>query len=251
MKPIRMIAMLGAALSLSACASMDVPTRNAPFETLPTTEVAAPDGFEMTRPVEAADTATRAAVSLDGPVVSVAPVAPSLTPGAPVSISSVTVRVPQSLKASEANRFLPRGDIVWRGDPVGDRHEQVRKIFETAMVQGVSSLDGPIKVDLDIEVQHFHSLSEKARYFTGGVHNIDFTWSLKDPETGQILFGPKAVQADLEGFGGKKAIQADAEGQTMKVRITDHLAKVIVEELTTPEGHKNAKLGLIQALDNS
>lgn len=245
MKLTRLIALTGLGLSLSACASVDMPTRNAPFEELPTTTVTAPDGFEMTQPMPA-DTVARAAVSVDTPAGS----APAMqVQGVPVTINSVTVRVPRSLKVSEANRFLPKGDIVWRGDPMGDRHAQVRKIFEAGLLKGVQGMDGPIKVDLDVEVIRFHSLTEKARYFTGGVHAIEFTWTLKDPETGKQLIKPRTVSADLEAFGGRKAIQADQAGQTMKVRITDHLADVIVQEMTTAEGHRNAELGLIQALN--
>lgn len=240
----RLIAVTALGLGLSACASVDTPTRNAPFEELPTGMVRVPDGFEMTGTAEA-DMVTRAAVSVAPPVSG----SLSQVQGVPVTINSITVHVPRTLKVSEANRFLPKADIVWRGDPVGDRYAQVGAIFEAGLLQGVQGMNGPTRVDLDVEVLRFHSLTEKARYFTGGVHAIEFTWTLKDPETGAVLIEPRTVNADLDGLGGRKAIEADSQGQTMKVRISDHLAAVIVEEMTTADGHHNASLGLIQALN--
>ncbi|MCU9836897.1 hypothetical protein OEZ49_03885 [Ruegeria sp. WL0004] len=174
----------------------------------------------------------------------------TIAPGqSPVQINSVTVVVPRSLKVSERNSYLPRGDIVWREDPIGDRHAQVQKIVQDAMVRGVSPLSGPVNADLEIVLKRFHALTEKARYTTGGIHAITFDITLKDPATGAQLMPPREVRADLEAFGGQQAINAEARGQTQKVRITDHLAWVIQQELTDPEGYKNASLGIIQVMN--
>jgi len=175
---------------------------------------------------------------------------PVIAGRSPVSVNSIIVRVPRSLKVSERNSYLPRGDIVWRGDPIGDRHVQVQKIFEAAFVQGVQPLDGPIKVDLDIQVVRFHSQTEKTRYTIGGIHSITFDLAIKDPKTGMLVVPVRQITADLEGFGGQQALAAEARGQTQKVRITNHLAEVIRQELTNPDGYKNASLGFMQLLVN-
>ena len=91
-----------------------------------------------------------------------------------MSINQVQVIVPRALKVSERNSYLPRGDIVWREDPIGDRHAQVQTIVQDAIVRGVTPLNGPVKADVEIVVQRFHALTEKARYTTGGVHSITF-----------------------------------------------------------------------------
>lgn len=254
MKSMRLILLMGLGLTVSACAAVDVPTRNAPYEQLPEGAVAAPAGYELTQaerqPIPAvasgqvAIPATRAATS-DGAG------ALSVVPGqAPVSVNSVTVLVPRSLKVSEANRYLPRGDIVWREDPIGDRHAQVQKIVQDAIVQGVTPLHGPVKADVVIQVSRFHALTEKARYTTGGVHSITFDLALKNPQTGELLMPVREVRADLDAFGGQQALQAEARGLTQKVRITNHLAEVIRQELSNPEGYKNASLGFFQLLNN-
>lgn len=257
MKTLRMFLVAGLGLAVTACTTVDVPTRNAPFESLPNSTVSAPTGYDLLqtqaveRPQAATghaviphqDTVTRAAASDTGTL--------NIAPGtSPVRVNSVTVVVPRSLKVSERNSYLPRGDIVWREDPIGDRHAQVQKIVQDAMVRGVSALNGPVSVDLEIVVSRFHALTEKARYTTGGVHAITFDVILKDPATGAQLTPPRTVRADLEEFGGQQAIIAMAQGQTQKVRITDHLAWVIQQELTNPEGYKNASLGFIQLLNH-
>lgn len=247
MKFTRLILLTGLGIGLSACASVDMPTRNAPFEELPTGLVQAPEGYAPVplapAPVE---TVSRGTADFDAPAL---PAAAAAAPTSGSPVQGIRVHVPRSLEVSEANRFLPSGDIVWRGDPMGDRHAQVQAIFEAAMAEGVKRLSGPIQADLVVEVVRFHSLTEKARYFTGGVHAIEFKWALKDPETGAYLTQPRLVSADLQALGGRRAIQADQAGQTMRVRITDHLADVIVQEMTTAEGHRNAELGLIQRLN--
>ena len=249
MKFARLTLMLGLGLGVSACATVDVPTRNAPYESLPQSEVTAPSGYELTRaaparlPAAAPSTRTASAELGAGAL--------QIQPGqAPVNVKSVQVIVPRSLVVSERNSYLPRGDIVWREDPIGDRHAQVQKIVQDAMQRGVGALNGPVGVDLEIVVKRFHALTEKARYTTGGVHSITFDLAVKDPATGALLMPVRTVRADLEAYGGQQAINAVARGQTQKVRITDHLANVIRQELSSPEGYKNANLGFYQLLNN-
>ncbi len=219
MKRIKLVLVLLAGGLVSACASTDATTRNAPFE-------AAPLPF-----AEAAQPSQLAAPVTD------------------VRVEDITVRVPRSLSVSEANRYLPSSDIVWREDPIGDRHAQVAAIFYGAMERGTAALDGATPVVLDIEVGRFHALTEKARYTTGGVHNINFTLTVRNAETGALIGEPRRVRADLDAFGGRQALAAEARGQTQKVRITNHLAEVIRQELTTAEGFHNPQLGFIQALN--
>jgi len=223
MKRMKLVMLLVMGGLVSACANTNVATRNAPFdgEALPTTTAAAP--------------------AIETQVLDT-----SLTD---VRVEGVTIRVPRSLTVSEANRYLPKSDIVWREDPIGDRHAQVATIFDTAMRKGAETVQGTTPVALDVKVLRFHALTEKARYTTGGVHNINFELSLRDPATGALLGEPRMVRADLDAFGGQQALQAEARGLTQKVRITNHLAEVIRQELTTETGFENPNLGFIQAMN--
>ncbi len=178
-----------------------------------------------------------------------ASITPVVAGQARVKVKSVNVTVPRSLKVSESNSYLPSGDIVWREDPIGDRHAQVQAIVQNALDTGVASLNGPVPVRLDIEVVKFHALTEKARYTTGGVHAITFNMSIRDAESGELLAPVRKVRADLDAFGGAQALRAEANGQTQKVRISNHLAEVIRQELSDPRGHRPQKKGLIGALN--
>lgn len=153
------------------------------------------------------------------------------------------------MEVSEANRYLPQGDIVWREDPLGDRHAQVQAIVQSALEAGVRPLSGPVQAELDVEVLRFHALTQKARYTTGGVHSIAFTMVLRDAQTGEVLTQAREVEADLTAYGGRRALVAIAEGRTQKVRITGFLAKVIQQEILAPGSREPRRGGLIQALN--
>ncbi|WP_439521909.1 DUF6778 family protein [Marivita sp.] len=167
-----------------------------------------------------------------------------------VRVASYSVTVPESLKVSERNLYYPHGDIVWRGDPRGDRHQQVKAIFEAGLRNAAPIVDGARAVRLDVQVVRFHALSEKARYSVGGVHDIDFKYRLMDVQTGMQIGQTKDVSADLEALAGQTAMAADARGETQKARIIAHLTRVFVEELTVPGGHVNANLGLLQQIND-
>jgi len=165
----------------------------------------------------------------------IGPVEPAVTDSTPVAqgfrISSLEIVVPQSLRVSEANSYYPNADIVWRGDLPGDRHEQVRAIFETAFDRGSAKLSGGTPVDVEVEVLRFHSLTEKTRYSFGGVHSIKFRLTLLDPQTGAEI-ASDVINADLKAYGGSQAIAMEAKGWGQKARITQHLANVVIREMS-------------------
>lgn len=235
MRAFRILAVIGLGLSISACTTTEIATLN-------TVQKSA---FQNGSP-ESDTLASFEPSKSDAPVVS-PDVAAFET--SPVKIKSIKVIVPRSLKVSEANRYYPSGDIVWRGDPIGDRHVQVQKIFESGFTRGARHLKGPLGVDIEITVLRFHALTEKARYTIGGVHSITFEMAVKDPETGELVMPVRKVRADLDGFGGQQAVLADAQGQTQKVRITNHLSEVFRQEMTNPDGYKNANLGFFQLIN--
>jgi len=150
-------------------------------------------------------------------------------------VVDVDVTVPRSLTVSEANSFAPNADIVWRGDPPGDRYEQIDKILTNALKKGVSGLKGPRPVRLLVTVQQFHAVTEKTRRVlsNAGVHNIIFTAQIVDAKTGAPLSPVDTIKADLVAFSGEQALAAEREGQTQKVRITNHVARVIAGWLGT------------------
>ncbi|MGB7241925.1 MAG: DUF6778 family protein [Sulfitobacter sp.] len=167
----------------------------------------------------------------------------------PLRVVEINVTVPRSLEVSEANRYYPGGDIVWREDPYGDRHAQVQAIVQDAMETGTAGMTGASAVTLDVEVLRFHALTQKARFTTGGVHSLTLAYVVRNAKTGEPLAPRRVFSSDLKAFGGEEAIAAMQRGETQKVRITAHMARAIREELTVPGGHKNAKLGIFQKIN--
>ena len=156
----------------------------------------------------------------------------------------------ETLKVYERISYLPGGDIVWRGDALGNRHEQVKAIFDTAFTHGTETLEGFANVGLDVRVERFHALTQRARYTTGGIHSITFAIRIRDLTTGAVIGEKRSIKADLAGFGGQKAIESKSIILTQKDRITQHLAEVIRQELGGVGGFQNPKLGFMQTLNN-
>jgi hypothetical protein len=149
-------------------------------------------------------------------------------------VEDITVIVPRELVVSEANSFRPKADIVWRGEPIGDRHAQVEAILTEAMVEGTAMMTTGPKVDIEITLVRFHCLTERTRYTIGGLHAMQFDLTVRDAETGIIIDGPRRVIADVKASGGAKAIAEDAAGLTQRVVVSDRLARAIRFELSRP-----------------
>lgn len=136
MNALRMSLVTALALGLGACATVDTATRNAPLATAPLI------------------------------------VSPTATAAVPVAqrfaVTAVNVTVSQDLRVSEANAYYPIADIVWRGEPRGDRHAQVAAIFREGMATGTAAKTDGRAVIVDVVVTRFHCLTEKTRYTVGG-----------------------------------------------------------------------------------
>jgi hypothetical protein len=240
MKLLKFAGLLSLGIALSACGTSDVVTRDAPLSNqsspAPLAFAAQPDTQRNLRITSTADQG--ALTQMPQAMMR------------QITVSAINVVVPTDLRVSEANRYYPSGDIVWREDPMGNRHAQVAKIVHDALSRGTTSFTGPAAVMLDVEVERFHALSEKARYTVGGVHNIIFSMVLRDATTGAPLSEARRIEIDLEAFGGQQAITAETRGLTQKVRITGHMAEVIRQELSRPEGYKNASAGFFQLINN-
>lgn len=148
-------------------------------------------------------------------------------------VQAVRVAVPGTLRVSEANMYYPLADIVWRGDPIGDRYAQVKALMEEGLARGVQGLHSGPQAIVDVQLTRFHSLTEKTRFTFGGVHSVKFILTVRDAATGAVLEGPRPVVADVKASGGTRALHEDMVGRTMKVVITEHLAEVIRRELST------------------
>ena len=147
-------------------------------------------------------------------------------------IEDIRISVPNKLKVSEANMFYPVADIVWRGEPAGNRHAQVMSIFKEAMDRGTYTMNTGRKVVMDIEVARFHSVTEKTRYTVGGTHSMRFILTVRDAQTGEVLDGPRLVAADAKAAGGAQAVAEEQMGRSQRVVVVERLASAIRAELS-------------------
>lgn len=184
------------AAALTACSSVDTVTRNTPLET------------------------PRVGVQAETQILR------------DYSLQSIRFAIPTDMRVSEANSYYPIADIVWRGDPLGNRGQQINDIFQTSITAAGEGLTGARAVTVDVELARFHSLTERTRYSVGGVHSIKFDLTIRDALTGEVIEPTRRINADLPALGGYAALAADNAGQGQKVRITTHLTSLFFSELT-------------------
>jgi hypothetical protein len=201
MRIIRRLAILAMGLTLAACAGGEPVTR---------TNGGGPVGFAA--------------------ITETSPNAAMLAPQ--YNVREVRVEVPRDLAVSEANLFYPIADIVWRGEPRGDRHAQVQQIVTEAFGFGTAGMRNGPDVIVEARLRRFHALTEKTRFTVGGVHSIRFDLTVKDMATGAILDGPRFVIADVKASGGARAIAEDQAGRTQRVVIIETMSQVIRRELS-------------------
>ncbi len=147
-------------------------------------------------------------------------------------IADVRINVPATLRVSEANVFMPIADIVWRGEPIGNRHQQVSAIFADALKDAANHLMKGPEVIVQIDVTRFHSVTEKTRYTVGGNHAMHFTLTVLDAATGQVLEPARPIVADVKAAGGAQAVAEEQMGRTQRVVVVERLAQVIRRELS-------------------
>lgn len=176
---------LAAALAVAGCASTTAVSRNAPFEAALPTEATAMQDW---------------------------------------SIEAVDVVVPRSLSVSEANTLKPRADLVWRGDPHGDRYQQVETLMQDALAAVLKPREGAATpVIVTLTVTRFHAITQRARYTVGGAHEIEFQLALHHAKTGIPLADPRPVALTFRASGGRQAIEEEAQGRTQSVVVSERL----------------------------
>ncbi len=153
------------------------------------------------------------------------------------NVVQINVQVPRSLKVSELNTYKPVADIVWHGDPLGDRYEQVAAVVKAGFAAGTREMHGNRAVVVDVAVQRFHAVTPKTYYTIGGWHEIELLMMVRDARTGAELMEAHRVTLNFRSLKGADAANAEATGQTQKVRIISHLAAAIRAEMSVPANY--------------
>lgn len=150
-------------------------------------------------------------------------------------VVDVQASVPRTLTTTDRNGQMPNVDLIWTEEGQGDTYAQIEAIMEDTLAQAAthfqSSIKGNRPVILRTEQTQFHSLTQKARSNFGGIHNVDFILTVVDANTGEILAGPAAIEADVKAFGGSNANDSIERGETMRSRIIDRVSLVVASYL--------------------
>jgi hypothetical protein len=143
-------------------------------------------------------------------------------------LASVEVAVPESLTTSEENSYTPDYDIVWHGEPAGDRRAQAAAIVKEGIQKGAAGLHGKTRVKIVATLSEFHSITPKVRKTlqNSGVHNVAYTVQVFDARSGAALTEPQPIKADFPALVGKAGDDADAKGLTQRVQVVNQIALV-------------------------
>lgn len=143
------------------------------------------------------------------------------------NVQQVITTVPEFLTVSNTNSLAPNADIVWHGEPYGDRKEQVAAIVKEAVTRASVPLSGPRNVAISTQILHFHGVTPVAtNRAPAAVHNIRFRAVVFDARTIEPLTPIEVIDADLEANVGAAAVTSALQGETEKVRIIEHVTRV-------------------------
>lgn len=146
-------------------------------------------------------------------------------------LQGITYAALDGLTVSEANNLFPSADIVWRGDPMGDRVQQIGTMFQEAARRNVGTFGGNQPIIADVVLARFHGVTERTNYSFGGTYDIQFLMTVRDARTGEVLEPQRRIVARLDAPGGNESVRLEAIGQTQRVRVIDFLASVLRDEL--------------------
>lgn len=158
--------------------------------------------------------------------------APEVTRG--WQVTEVRAIAYDSRSVSEDNILVPFADIVWHGEPAGDRRAQVAAIVAEAVREAAAPLDGPREVEIHIAVDRFHGVTPVAiNRSPGAVHDITFRAAVVDRDTREVLVEPVRIDAALVAYTQRMAVISRLNGETERQRIVDHVAGVAAGWLGT------------------
>jgi len=148
------------------------------------------------------------------------------------NLAGVEIEISESMRVNNNGniRVPPDSELVWWGDPPGDRKEQVRALLGDAVNAGaLDALTGSQPVIFKLKVNQFHALTPLARSTSLqlGVHSLNFDFEVVDASSGETLASETGVNADLRAFSGTQAVLAEQAGQGQKIRIQTRVAQVV------------------------
>lgn len=159
-------------------------------------------------------------------------------------VSRIDIAVPRELRVSESEKSLmPDADIVWKGDPPGDRYAQIEAILRDGAERGVQALHGSTPAVLRITLRRFHALNNAARYFApdgAGVYTIRFDAGLFLARSGTPILPMQRIDADFPARTSTGAQEEDEQGISQRSLIEEQIARTLAGWLGTGPDNRNS-----------
>jgi hypothetical protein len=149
-------------------------------------------------------------------------------------VTDVRAFVHDNRTVSDDNVLVPLADIVWHGEPAGDRKAQVAAIVADGMRVAAAPLAEGRPVEIHIAVDRFHGVSPVAvARSPAAVHDVAFRVAVVDRGTREVLVPPVRITAALPAYTQTNARLSRLQGETERQRIVDHVAEVMAGWLGT------------------
>ncbi|MEM7423109.1 MAG: DUF6778 family protein [Pseudomonadota bacterium] len=125
-------------------------------------------------------------------------------------------------------------NFVWNGFGGGNRKKQVLGIVRSGVREGADGvMTGQQPVDLRVQINVFHALTEFGRTWCCGFHDVDVDLAVVDKATGSVLESQENVQLGTYAYGGFSAAIAEAAGLDQATRIRASIVEKVDAWLRT------------------
>lgn len=150
---------------------------------------------------------------------------PINAPATSWNLPDVSVRFgPEVSRTADGNTFSD--NFVWNGLHDGNKKRQVIEMFKNAMRElAMDSMNGPRAVNMNVQVNYFHALTDFSRLWCCGEHRIYADLAVTDAESGEVLVEGENVYLGRVALGGIPGLVAEAAGRDQYTRVKEGIVK--------------------------
>lgn len=139
------------------------------------------------------------------------------------SLQDVSVRFGPDISRT-ASGLEYSSNFVWNGYSDGNRKKQVVALFKNAMAEvGQETMQGNRAVDMKVQVNYFHALTDFSRMWCCGAHKIFADLTVVDAVSGDVLATAENLAMGRIALGGIPGLVATAAGRDQDVRVREGL----------------------------
>ncbi len=139
------------------------------------------------------------------------------------NLQDVSVRFGPDISRTASGKEFS-SNFVWEGYNEGNRKRQVVGMFKRAMNEvGAEAMQGSTPVNMKVQVNYFHALTNFSRLWCCGEHRIRADLTVVDASSGNTLATVEDLYMGRVALGGIPGLVAVAAGRDQDVRIHEAL----------------------------